>query len=397
MSYLERLANYEKNKAEGNLHRNPFAGLTSAINSINPVNTVPALWKGAVAPEAAKMQAAVANNMRGHPIYGNLFRDPVPSSKPMLTAPGGPPQAPLGPLSASSPQPFGMLRNQGNTGPRPIRNPMDIADEWYKEVVEPLTPEKKPKSETQTPVEKAHQEVMNASNEAAKADLKEQGATEEELSAWDKFNEKFDLTRAGLAMLRGAGPGSSFWQDLGVAGQIGLDAAERRSDKDIAQAMAERKVAIDEERTDIAGRRVDISEAGLGQRGEQFKESLKISQQNADVNQQNAYTNRLRLGIDKAKSQMKALGYDPNANSTLKATTRNRANKMGLDLDMEDSVVADYMDTLAGQVDMAINSPQYRNMTPDTIADLLLTRDIKNGTLQKDTFLGFGDGYKLGY
>jgi hypothetical protein len=86
----------------------------------------------------------------------------------------------------------------------------------------------------ETPKEAADQSQVEA--QQVRVQLQDQGASEEDLSAWDKFNGEFDLTTVGLMLMATAGNGQ------GLAANLGAALLKSKQMKQ-AQAMTESELA----------------------------------------------------------------------------------------------------------------------------------------------------------
>jgi hypothetical protein len=109
----------------------------------------------------------------------------------------------------------------------------------------------------ETPKEAAEQSQVEA--QQVRVQLQDQGASEEDLSAWDKFNNEFDLTTVGLMLMASAGNGQGLAANLGTALLKSKQMKQAQQDKDIAAAAAgrdeareERKVRAEEFRAQVA-------------------------------------------------------------------------------------------------------------------------------------------------
>lgn len=123
--------------------------------------------------------------------------------------------------------------NQGLNIEEPPKDPLQdiIPQQHYKKINKDMTP---------------YEAKSTAEQNAGTAAMMQAGATDTELSAWDKLNEEFDMTTVGLALLATNDGSANVGQNIGKAMMMGRQEKERQRDKKASSSAAARQEALDE-------------------------------------------------------------------------------------------------------------------------------------------------------
>jgi hypothetical protein len=231
LPYDERARSYEARRAAGELHRNPFEGLIESLLAPAPPGTVagaPTPGMGAGSP----LDIPFAENLQ----QGR--RAMFPSTDPNRVNT----DAQLREINADIPVagPMDTLREALS-----FVTPQGVAGETGS-VIEDQGGEQGATVDLQEVVENpdTRKQASNKIYSIQRADLQQRGASEEALSGWDKFNEDYDLTTIGLALM--SNQGGDLFSNLAQAMILGKQAKTAEKDKAAAGAAAARKEAREE-------------------------------------------------------------------------------------------------------------------------------------------------------
>jgi hypothetical protein len=156
----------------------------------------------------------------------------------------GRPGAPPGLLSSPDQLPNGPLQSAGNGPLQPVTDPREytknpLAQEKPLVTKENTLEEAGKLQEIKAGGERKKQTAVLASN--TRSQLEAEGATEEQLTGWDKFTDEYDLAAIGMAMLASSGDGTTPMAALGKALMVGKQS--RLNEQDRADDKEDRKLA----------------------------------------------------------------------------------------------------------------------------------------------------------
>lgn len=258
--YDKRVAQYERNKAAGTLYRNPFAGMSlpsggdilDAILGPTPIGVAKGAYDAATAvsesPEVQDVLAQMKANNASHPIYGgvgeNLGEDVLYDYRDAIT---------------------GEVRNSDNVVNIPFLPEGTVSQDPEKSIAEGFTlvdeTAMQPTDVTGEPVEapltpvQAAQDAHAAQNAVidtqAKAAMVDAGASPEDVSAWDKFTDEFDVLTLGMHLMASNDGSGNLGANLGKALIAARGAKIQTRASEAAAAAAGRKEARAERETAV--------------------------------------------------------------------------------------------------------------------------------------------------
>jgi hypothetical protein len=196
-----------------------------------------------------------------------------------------------------------------------------------------------------TAQKKKAQEQSQALHQKARQDLAQQGATEEQLSGWDKFASEFDLMTVGMALLASNDGSGSVVTNLGQALMLGRQAAIDMEDRDFDQTLAlnelmEKQIENDSKQnkrtqdirvadnnTGIAQQNADSRAAALGPAQLAANASMLRAQQALIKGQKISDVDKKAV-IDGTSAYLKSQGVREDTAEGLKLQMANEVNEL---------------------------------------------------------------------
>lgn len=276
MDYLDRDADYERRKAAGELHSNPFAGLMDFLTAPAPagMNKAPHPMDWAGTPFQNATNAAVQNLNSPE----SLYRQPD-TSPPSVTPSSFPGDNPLVDDIYKGIQED--IQTQADLAKAKTPNPDESEAEGTVRVAalndaeqdpagSPTVREvvgKNPNASVGEVTAARSVDIAASTTDAMKKSGKWTKGWQE---SWDKFTDTVDLFTFGTALLATNDGSRSIGQNIGIALQAGKDAKEAQADKARAianeeweQRQEEAKAKLEERKVADAEKRTGVMEEGL--------------------------------------------------------------------------------------------------------------------------------------
>jgi hypothetical protein len=261
--------------------------------------------------------------------------------------------------------PIADIPGSQTPGIKPEGNQVPVANtpEDLVGIVQQVNASDKPEEDKKAAVAEVTENSSDAIAANTRSELTASGATEEELSGWDKFADEYDIATIGMALLASNDGKGTFSANFGKAMMAGKAAKTNQAEK--KEARADKKTA----------------------------QQIAI---------ENARSTRMAAEARQFAAKASISGVPiPAKNLTVEAGLKTALNKRGSDLDYSDDKVSAWVTQVAGQAQQAMQMREantgYVGMSNDEIYQGLLDN---SEALVPDTTFGmefFARGDKLDF